>query len=131
MNPTLLLALANLVKGFFTTPEQKAEAQQKVLEMAQAGQLAELNAAVQIILADASGNWLQRSWRPLLFLTFGVLIVCRWFGLSAPNLEPAEYSHLWDIVELALGGGVIGRSVEKTAGNVISAIANSKGGGNG
>ena len=46
-------------------------------------------------------------------LIFVGLIVARWFGLAAPNLQEAEYLKLWDIVQLGLGGYVIGRSVEK------------------
>jgi hypothetical protein len=46
-------------------------------------------------------------------LTFGALIVARWFGWAAPNLSEAEYIKLWDIVELGIGGYVIGRSAEK------------------
>lgn len=46
-------------------------------------------------------------------LTFGALIVARWFGWAAPNLTEAEYIKLWDIVELGIGGYVIGRSAEK------------------
>ena len=52
-------------------------------------------------------------------LTFGGLIVARWLGWSAPNITEAEVLKLWSIVELGLGGYVIGRSVEK----VVPAIA--------
>ena len=70
----------------------------------------------------ASAHWLAANWRPLLMLTFGALIVARWFGLAAPNLSEAEYLKLWDIVELGLGGYVIGRSVEKIAPEVARAL---------
>lgn len=70
----------------------------------------------------ASQHWLAANWRPLLMLTFGALIVARWFGLAAPNLSEAEYLKLWDIVELGLGGYVIGRSVEKIAPEVAKAL---------
>lgn len=125
MNPILAALLgpvSSLLGRLIPDPTAQAQAQLELAKMAQAGQLAELNAAVQIILADAQGNALQRSWRPLLFLTFGGLIVARWFGWSAPNLAPGEYEHLWNIVELALGGGVIGRSVEKVAPAIIEAF---------
>jgi hypothetical protein len=48
-------------------------------------------------------------------LTFGGLIVARWFGWAAPNLTEAEYLKLWSIVEVGIGGYVVGRSVEKIA----------------
>ncbi len=61
----------------------------------------------------ASQHWLAANWRPLTMLTFVALIVARWFGWAAPNLSEAEYIKLWDIVELGLGGYVVGRTVEK------------------
>lgn len=70
----------------------------------------------------ASSHWLAANWRPLLMLTFGALIVARWFGWAAPNLSEAEYLKLWDIVELGLGGYVIGRSAEKIAPAIIGAL---------
>jgi hypothetical protein len=125
MNPVLMAMLgplAEIIKKLIPDPQAQAQAQLDLAKMAQAGQLAELNAAVQVILADANGNMLQRSWRPILMLTFGALIVARWFGWSAPNLAPEEYAHLWNIVEVAIGGGVIGRTIEKAAPAVAGAF---------
>jgi hypothetical protein len=71
-------------------------------------------AAGQIIKTEAaSTHWLAANWRPLTMLTFCGLIVARWFGFAAPELSEAEYLALWDIVELGLGGYVVGRSAEK------------------
>lgn len=68
----------------------------------------------EIVKAEAqSDHWLTACWRPILMLTFGGLIVARWLGFSAPNISDAEVLKLWDIVQLGLGGYVIGRSVEK------------------
>ena len=73
-----------------------------------------------IVKAEAqSEHWLTACWRPILMLVFGGLIVARWLGFSAPNISDAEVLKLWNIVELGLGGYVIGRSVEK----VMPAIA--------
>lgn len=70
----------------------------------------------------ASTHWLAANWRPLLMLTFGALIVARWFGWAAPNLSEAEYLKLWSIVEFGLGGYVVGRSVEKVAPSIAGAL---------
>ena len=70
----------------------------------------------------ASSNGLAASWRPITMLTFTALIVARWFGWAAPNLSEAEYLKLWDIVQLGLGGYVVGRSVEKIAPAVAGAL---------
>lgn len=80
-------------------------------------------AAADIVKAEAqSGNALAASWRPILMLTFGGLIVARWFGWAAPGLTEAEYLKLWEIVELGLGGYVVGRSVEKIAPSIATAL---------
>ena len=55
-------------------------------------------------------------------LVFVGLIVARWFGWAAPGLSEAEYLKLWSIVEFGLGGYVIGRSVEKIAPSIASAM---------
>jgi len=87
----------------------------RLFEMHQAGQLTELTERASIVKAEAaSEHWLAATWRPIMMLTFGGLIVARWFGFAAPDLSEAEYLKLWDIVELGIGGYVIGRSVEKT-----------------
>ena len=55
-------------------------------------------------------------------ITFVALIVARWFGWAAPDLSDAEYLKLWDIVELGLGGYVIGRSAEKIVPAITAAV---------
>ena len=55
-------------------------------------------------------------------LVFVALIVARWFGYAAPGLSEAEALKLWSIVELGLGGYVIGRSAEKVAPAILDAI---------
>jgi len=103
-----------LIDRLWPDPEQKARAQLALLELAQKGEIAEFTARADIVKTEAaSENWLASSWRPILMLTFGALIVARWFGWAAPNLSEAEYLKLWSIVELGLGGYVIGRSAEK------------------
>jgi hypothetical protein len=77
----------------------------------------------EIVKAEAqSDHWLAACWRPILMLTFGGLIVARWLGWSAPNITEAEVLKLWSIVELGLGGYVIGRSVEKIVPAIAGAI---------
>jgi Holin of 3TMs, for gene-transfer release len=86
--------------------------------------LAVFMAQADIVKTEAaSSHWLAANWRPLLMLTFGALIVARWFGWAAPNLSEAEYLKLWSIVEFGLGGYVVGRSVEKIAGPISEAIS--------
>lgn len=105
-----------LIDRLWPDPDKRDQAKLALMEMAQKGELAELMGRAEIVKAEAaSEHWLAANWRPLLMLTFGGLIVARWFGFAAPNLSEAEYLKLWSIVELGIGGYVIGRSVEKVA----------------
>lgn len=80
-------------------------------------------AAAEVVKAEAQGqNWLQRTWRPITMLVFVALIVARWLGWSAPNLSEAEALKLWDIVEIGLGGYVIGRTAEKVLPGLVDSL---------
>ncbi len=80
-----------------------------------------------IITAEAQGeSWLQRNWRPLLMLNFAALITARWLGYGAPNLTPDLELKLLDIVQIGVGGYVIGRSVEKVAPHIANAMRGNK-----
>lgn len=99
-------------------PDASEAERQKVTAL-----LTVFSAQAEIVKTEASSNnFLTASWRPILMLTFGGLIVARWFGIAAPNLSPEEYLKLWDIVELGIGGYVIGRSFEKVAPAISGAL---------
>lgn len=89
--------------------------------------LAVFMAQADIVKTEAaSSHWLAANWRPILMLTFGGLIVARWFGWAAPALSEAEYLKLWSIVEFGLGGYVVGRSAEKIVPAAAAALKGSK-----
>jgi len=112
-----------LIDRLWPDPEQRAQAQIALMELAQKGELSELVERASVIKAEAqSEHWLAATWRPVLMLTFGALIVARWLGYSAPNLSPDEVLKLWDIVELGIGGYVIGRSAEKIVPSIADAM---------
>lgn len=112
-----------LIDRLWPDKTQQEQARLALLELAQKGELAELTGRAEIVKAEAaSSHWLAASWRPILMLTFGGLIVARWMGYSAPNISEAEVLKLWDIVELGLGGYVIGRSAEKIVPAVATAM---------
>jgi len=75
---------------------------------------AELEAATKVILAEATGeSWLQRNWRPILMLWFAGLVGAHWLGFTPPNLPESVVNGLLDIVQVGIGGYVLGRSGEK------------------
>lgn len=115
-----------VAQRLFPNPEHEL----KRLELQQALQAAVLErtadiekAAAEVVKAEAQGqSWLQRSWRPITMLIFVSLIVARWLGWSAPGLSETEVIKLWDIVEIGIGGYIIGRSAEKVLPRVIEAL---------
>ena len=122
--PALLPIFSDVFKRLFPDPAQAAAAQQEMTMALLAQQGAVNAAAADIVKTEAqSEHWLAACWRPILMLTFGALIVARWLGWSAPNLSEAEVLKLWDIVQLGLGGYVIGRSAEKIVPQIASAMA--------
>ena len=119
--PVLAPILGKVASSLFPDPEAKAKAESEMMRQLMAHQSKIEAAAGQIIQTEAaSQHWLAANWRPLTMLVFVGLIVARWFGFAAPELSEAEYLKLWSIVELGLGGYVIGRSVEKIMPNIFS-----------
>ena len=62
------------------------------------------------VVEEARGNWLQRSWRPLVMLVFALIVLVGTFT-TLPILS--DTSRFWDLLEIGLGGYVVGRSGEK------------------
>ena len=71
-----------------------------------------MEARAAVLVEEARGSWLQRSWRPLVMLTFAVIVLVGTF-VSLPILD--DTSRFWDLLEIGLGGYVVGRSGEKMA----------------
>ncbi len=68
----------------------------------------------KIVYSETAGeSWLQRNWRPVVMLIFTGLICAHWLGFTPPNLPESVVLKLLDIVQVGLGGYVIGRSAEK------------------
>lgn len=79
-------------------------------------------ARAKIIQAEAqSEHWLAASWRPITMLTFLVLAVGDAFGLLASPLK----DEAWGLLQLGLGGYVVGRSAEKVTKAIIGSRSDS------
>lgn len=90
----------------------KAELSKQAMSM----DMSELDAQKSIIVAEAeSGNVLTSSWRPLTMLCLVGCVMAHWLGFTPPNLPNEQVLALLDIVQVGLGGYVIGRSAEKVA----------------
>jgi len=80
-----------------------------------------LDAQASIINTEAkSDSWIARSWRPITMLTFLVIIVLH--SLSVITLKPDFANQFMTLVQIGLGGYVVGRSAEKLAPAVAAAI---------
>lgn len=77
-----------------------------------------LKEASAIIRTEASSeSWLTRSWRPMVMIFFAILLGLYWFGLAPDYLvkNPDTVNQLFKLLQLGIGGYIVGRSVEKTA----------------
>ena len=89
---------------------QKKELETGLLKLIQELERELAQARAVTVQEEVRGNWLQRSWRPLVMLTFASVILIGTFT-SLPILD--ETSRFWDLLEIGLGGYVVGRSGEK------------------
>lgn len=114
-------SVAKIIDDTTTSGEERLTLRNKLFELQ--SELAEKVVAYEKTLFQersetiraevASQSWLARSWRPLVMLIFTSLVAAHWFGWTAPNLTEVEVVKLLDIIQLGLGGYVIGRSAEK------------------
>ena len=126
----LIKPIGDIVDNLHTSGEEKAEAVlalQKVQNAVTAKILDYesklLEAQSSIIVAEASGqSWIQRNWRPITMLTFLVLVVCDSFGLLAFRLA----AEAWTLLQLGLGGYVVGRSAEKIVPSILEKFSGKK-----
>ena len=115
-----------LIDELHTSEEERLEIKQKMFAAqmqaamkAQEYELQLLKSQSDIIKAEANGaSWIQRSWRPVTMLTFLVLVVLDSFGwLPSPLAKEA-----WTLLQIGLGGYVVGRSVEKVTPKVADVM---------
>ena len=102
-----------------TSKEEKIKAENVIKQILIEKQLELQKMQTEIIVTEAKGNWLQRSWRPILMLTFGFIVIyvnviAPLFNLTTPELE----IEFWELLKIGIGGYVVGRSAEKISKNV-------------
>ena len=111
----LVGGLFGLIDQAVEDKDEAARLKSKLQEMVLTGQIKEIEAAANVIVAEAKGDsWLQRSWRPLLMCLFGLIVANNYlvvplFGTPVAEIPP----DMWELLKLGVGGYVVGRSVEK------------------
>lgn len=108
--------VGDVLDKIFPDAEKKQEAKLRLLELEQTGELKALAARSNIVMAEAQGeSWLQRNWRPMTMVWFSILVGAYWFGFTPENLSANAIQDLFTLVQIGLGGYVVGRSAEKIA----------------
>lgn len=113
----LIKPVTDLADELHTSDEERLSLKAKLFEMQSQLSLKImeyearlLEAKTKVITAEAQGqSWLQRTWRPITMLTFLGLVVADTFGLTEFRLA----EEAWTLLQIGLGGYVVGRSAEK------------------
>lgn len=123
---TIAGSLDNLFNGVsgildktITTDKERLAAKAELSKLVTSFSQEAMKMQGKVLQSETSGNWLQRSWRPILMLAFGAIVVyskflAPAFGLPNTELEP----EFWNLLSLGMGGYIIGRSGEKIISNV-------------
>lgn len=117
---------AELVDNMHTSEEERLAHKAKTLDLyvnaMEAGldyEMKQMEAKAEIVLAEAkSEHWLTSTWRPITMLTFVALVVMDQTGILAFRLA----EEAWTLLQIGLGGYVVGRSAEKVAPSIIDAL---------
>jgi hypothetical protein len=110
---------AELIDELHTSEDERLQSKARLLDVQAAAmqrvfdyEAEMLQAKSKIVHAEASSkHWLTANWRPITMLTFLVLVVGDSLGFLPNDLN----DQAWLMLEIGLGGYVIGRSGEKIA----------------
>lgn len=81
----------------------------------------------EIINSEAKGNFLQRSWRPILMLSFGFVVLYSKFIAPAFGLPNTDLNlEFWELLNIGIGGYVVGRTAEKITNTISDKITINK-----
>jgi hypothetical protein len=106
--------VGQVLDNLFTSEEEKVKAKNEVFKVLREKELELQKMQTEVIIAEAKGNWLQRSWRPILMLAFGFIVIYTKFIAPLFDLRIPELEHeFWNLLQLGIGGYVIGRTGEK------------------
>lgn len=109
--------------GLITSDEERLKAKNALQKVFMQEALKSQKIQADIINTEAKGNFLQRSWRPILMLGFGFVVLYSKFIAPAFNLPNTELEpDFWELLRLGIGGYVIGRSAEKITKSVTENI---------
>jgi hypothetical protein len=75
----------------------------------------ELDAQVQVLLAEAKGDlWIQKAWRPIAMLAFTAIVFFYTLLPAVAGTNPPPLpDQIWYFLDISMGGYIVGRSAEK------------------
>lgn len=131
----LVKSIGGIIDNLNTSDAEKLEAQRKLVELQLGFQGKMLDADSEFVKAQAgvvtaeaeSQSWLARNWRPLLMLVFTYIIAHNYviaplFGARSVPIPP----DMWELLRIGMGGYIAGRSIEKVAPAIATAITTAK-----
>lgn len=120
LNPLSLIETA--IDKIWPDKNEAQKAKARLYELKAQGDFKEIDAAMNVIVAEAkSEHPLTSQWRPITMLVFVAIIANNY--ILAPyielffsvDVELEMPKDLWELLKIGLGGYVVGRSVEKSA----------------
>ncbi|WP_455508952.1 3TM-type holin [Butyricimonas paravirosa] len=112
----LVSAVGEIVERLTLPGREKKQLETDILQLLIAVEEKTITEQAAAIREEAGGNWLQRSWRPIVMLVFTLIILAGTF-LNLPIL--ADTSRFWDLLEIGLGGYIIGRGSEQLVSSLL------------
>ena len=112
----LVNAVGEIVDRLTLPGREKKQLETDILQLLIAVEEKTITEQAAAIREEARGNWLQRSWRPIVMLVFTLIILAGTF-LNLPIL--ADTSRFWDLLEIGLGGYIIGRGSEQLVSSLL------------
>ena len=103
----MVSAVGEVIDRLTLPAREKRQLESDLLQVLAEWERARVEAQSAVLLEEAKGSWLQR---PLVMLVFAVIVLVGTFT-NLPILD--DTSRFWDLLEIGLGGYVVGRGGEK------------------
>jgi len=128
-------SIGSIIDNLNTSGEEKLEAQRKLVELQMTFQGKLLDADTEFVKAQAgvvtaeagSQSWMARNWRPILMLVFTYIIAHNYVIATLFHVQSVPIpADMWELLRIGMGGYIAGRSLEKMAPAIATAITTAK-----
>jgi hypothetical protein len=130
---------AELIDNLHTSEKEKLQQkavlldlQTKFLQEGLQFEQEQMKLKASIITAETkSESWLTRNWRPMAMVALLSSVLAYWFGLTPTDpttglstIPVAFVDRMFSLVQIGLGGYIVGRSGEKITRGIVTAFKN-------